>query len=155
MCCVPLLVTFGKACLEWQKSYSPETICYGCTDGQTHHYRVSATLWRGPNKLSHIIYKLMLKIHKTRPLKIKWISYMKSISDDCGLSFIWNDQIPINRLLSKSIVRQKLNDQFIQKPQCGGHPIVMSLSVRASVANRFWAVTFLSFKTGFAYLVYR
>ena len=39
---------------------------------------------------------------------------MKSILDDCGLSFIWNDQIPINRLLSKSIVRQKLNDQFIQ-----------------------------------------
>jgi hypothetical protein len=103
-----------KACLEWQKSYSPETICYGCTDGQTHHYRASATLWRGPNKLSHIIYKLMLKIYKTRPLKIKWISYMKSILDDCGLSFIWNDQIPINRLLSKSIVRQKLNDQFIQ-----------------------------------------
>jgi hypothetical protein len=38
----------------------------------------------------------------------------ESILDDCGLSFIWNDQIPIKRLLLKSIVRQKLNDQFIQ-----------------------------------------
>ena len=56
------------------------------------------------------MYKLMLKIHETRTL----ISYMKSILDDCGLSFIWNDQIPINRLLLKSIVRQKINDQFIQ-----------------------------------------
>ena len=60
------------------------------------------------------MYKLMLKIHETRPLKFKWISYTKSILDDCGLSFIWNDQVPINRLLLKSIVRQKLNDQFIQ-----------------------------------------
>ena len=60
------------------------------------------------------MYKLMLKIHETRPLKFKWISYTKSISDYCGLSFIWNDQIPKNRLLLKSIVRQKLNDKFIQ-----------------------------------------
>ena len=33
---------------------SPDTICYGCTDGrmegQTDQYRASATLWRGPNK---------------------------------------------------------------------------------------------------------
>jgi hypothetical protein len=34
-----------KACFERQKSYSPDTIC----DGQTDHYRASATLWRGPN----------------------------------------------------------------------------------------------------------
>lgn len=66
------------------------------------------------NKLSHIMYKLMLKVHETRPVKFKWVSYTKSILDDCGLSFIWNDQIPISRLLLKSIVRQKLNDQFIQ-----------------------------------------
>jgi hypothetical protein len=32
-----------KACLERQKSYSLDTICYGCTDRQTDHYRASAT----------------------------------------------------------------------------------------------------------------
>ena len=37
-------------------------------------------------------------------------------------------------------------------PLCGGRPIVISLSVRASVTNRVRAVTFLLFKTGFAYL---
>ena len=31
------------------------------------------------NKLSHIMYKLMLKIHETRPLKFKWISYIYEI----------------------------------------------------------------------------
>jgi hypothetical protein len=35
------------------------------------------------NKLSHM-YKLMLKIHEARPLKFKWISYTKSVLDDCG-----------------------------------------------------------------------
>ena len=38
-----------KACLERQKSYSPDTICYGRTDGRTDHYRASGTKWRGPN----------------------------------------------------------------------------------------------------------
>jgi hypothetical protein len=32
-----------KACLERQKSYNPDTICYGRTDGQTDHY--SAYVW--------------------------------------------------------------------------------------------------------------
>jgi hypothetical protein len=32
-----------KVCLERQKSYSLDTICYGCTDRQTDHYRASAT----------------------------------------------------------------------------------------------------------------
>ena len=38
-----------KACLERQKGYSPGTICYGRTDGQTGHYRASATKWQEPN----------------------------------------------------------------------------------------------------------
>ena len=44
-------------------------------------------------------------------------------------------------------------------PLCGGRPMVISPSVRefvrASVTNRFWTVTFWSFKTGFAYLACR
>jgi hypothetical protein len=41
-------VTYYKLLLQ-QKSYSPDTIFYGRTDGQTDHYRASATKWRGPN----------------------------------------------------------------------------------------------------------
>jgi hypothetical protein len=44
----------------------------------------------------------------------KWIKYIKSIFDEIGLSFIWNDQIHIKKDLLKSIVKQKLFDQFIQ-----------------------------------------
>ena len=34
--------------------------------------------------------------------------------DDCGLSFMWNDQVPIDKFLLKTTIRQKLSDQFIQ-----------------------------------------
>ena len=65
-------------------------------------------------KLSSILYKLMLKIHESSQADFKWIKYIKSIFDEIGLSFIWNDQIHIKKDLLKSIVKQKLFDQFIQ-----------------------------------------
>jgi hypothetical protein len=65
-------------------------------------------------KLSSVLYKLMLKIHESSPADYKWIKYIKSIFDEIGLSFIWNDQIHIKKDLLKSIVKQKLFDQFIQ-----------------------------------------
>ena len=34
--------------------------------------------------------------------------------DDCGLSFMWNDQVPIYKFLLKTTIRQKVSDQFIQ-----------------------------------------
>ena len=65
-------------------------------------------------KLSSIMYKLMLRFHVTNPTKFKWISYTKSIMNDCGLSFMWNDQVSIDKFLLKTTIRQKLSDQFIQ-----------------------------------------
>jgi hypothetical protein len=67
------------------------------------------------NKLSSILYKLMFKLHDQNPSHFKWISYVKSIFDDTGLSFIWNDQIPMERNVLKNLISSKLNDQFIQK----------------------------------------
>ena len=37
------------------------------------------------------------KLHDQNPSYFKWISYVKSILYDTGLSFIWNDQIPMER----------------------------------------------------------
>ena len=67
------------------------------------------------NKLSSILYKLMFKLHDQNPSHFKCISYVKSIFDDNGLSFIWNDQIPMERNVLKNLISSKLNDQFIQK----------------------------------------
>ena len=46
----------------------------------------------------------MFKLHDRNPSHFKWISYVKSIFDDTGLSFIWNDQIPIERNVLKNLI---------------------------------------------------
>lgn len=77
-----------------------------------------ATFWNkmlcNNNKLSSIMYRLMFKLHQSNPIHFKWITYVKSIFDECGLSFIWNDQIHMNRNVLKSVLKQKLLDQYIQ-----------------------------------------
>jgi hypothetical protein len=65
------------------------------------------------NKLSSIMYRLMFKLHQCNPIHFKWITYVKSIFDECGLSFIWNDQTHMNRNVLKSVLKQKLLDQYI------------------------------------------
>jgi hypothetical protein len=49
----------------------------------------------------------MLKIHESSQADVKWIKYIKSIFDEIGLRFIWNDQIHIKKDLLKSIKRIK------------------------------------------------
>jgi hypothetical protein len=50
-----------------------------------------------------MMYKLIFKLHQSNPIYFKWITYVKSIFDECGLSFIWNDQIDKNRNVLKSV----------------------------------------------------
>ena len=66
-------------------------------------------------KLSSIMYRLMLNLHERNPIQFKWITYIKSIFFDTGLNYIWDDQIPFNKELLKSIISRQLNDQFIQQ----------------------------------------
>lgn len=66
------------------------------------------------SKLSSMLYKVMFISHIENNTKFKWISYIKDILDNCGLSFMWKDQIPINRDLLKNLIKQKLRDQYIQ-----------------------------------------
>ena len=56
-------------------------------------------------KLLIVLYKLMLKIHESSQEDFKWIKYIKSIFDEIGLRFIWNDQIHIKKDVLKSIVK--------------------------------------------------
>ena len=67
------------------------------------------------NKLLSIIYQLKLKLDSQCPEKFKWVSFVKSILDDCGVSLIWDDKIPMNRLVLKNLISRQLNDQFIQR----------------------------------------
>jgi len=67
------------------------------------------------NKLSGKIYQLLLTLHSSGSNKFKWINYVKSILDDTGFSNIWNSQQNININFLKTTVKQRLQDQFIQK----------------------------------------
>jgi gluconate kinase len=60
------------------------------------------------------MYKLMFKLHQSNSIYFKWITYVNSIFDEWGLSFIWNDQMHMNRNVLKSVLKQKLLDQYIQ-----------------------------------------
>jgi hypothetical protein len=64
-------------------------------------------------RLSSILYRHMLKIHESSQADFKWIKYIKLFFHEIRLSFIWNDQIHIKKDLLKSIVKQKLFDQFV------------------------------------------
>ena len=66
------------------------------------------------NKISCILYGLMFKLHESKQGHFKWIAYVKSIFDETGLSFIWNDQMYMDKNILKSILKQNLTDQFIQ-----------------------------------------
>ena len=54
----------------------------------------------------------MFNLNHQNPSHFKWISYVKSIFDETGLSFIWNDHIPIEKKVLITLISSKLNDQF-------------------------------------------
>ena len=66
------------------------------------------------NKLSSIMYKILHKLHINGTYHFKWVSYIKSIFDKCGISYIWDNQIPVNGKYLKTHVKQLLRDQFFQ-----------------------------------------
>jgi hypothetical protein len=69
------------------------------------------------NKLSGKLYQLLPTLHSSGSNNFKWINYVKSILDDTGFSntCIWNSQQNINLNFLKPTVKQRLQDQFIQK----------------------------------------
>lgn len=66
------------------------------------------------NKYSSVMYKLMYGLHIAEQCTLPWISSVKQILDDCGLSNIWTEQdFPCVSWLVKR-VELSLQDQFRQ-----------------------------------------
>jgi hypothetical protein len=66
------------------------------------------------NKLSSKLYKLMYKLHMNGTTNFKWISFVQSVFNDTGLSYVFESQFPICMSSIKSAIKQRLCDQFIQ-----------------------------------------
>ena len=67
------------------------------------------------NKLSGKLYQLLLNMHNLGECNSKWILFVKSILDNAGLSYVWNNHIVLSKMDIKMYVKQILQDQFIQK----------------------------------------
>lgn len=67
-----------------------------------------------PGKLPAILYRLCLRKTILYGQNIAWVDYVKSILDNCGMSFVWDTQNVINNNWLHNSVKQKLVDQFMQ-----------------------------------------
>ena len=67
------------------------------------------------SKLSKIMYNCLLNLFNTGVFVSPWVSQVKQILDDCGLSYIWLTQKFSNTDWLKRTVEQRLKDQFLQK----------------------------------------
>ena len=62
------------------------------------------------NKLSSILYRLMLHIHQSGNHDFKWIFFVMSIFDNTGLSYIFVNQLNINIHSLKPVLKERLHD---------------------------------------------
>ena len=71
------------------------------------------------NKLSYRIFMLCISLYKKNLLECKWLSYIKQIVDDCGMSFVFDEQLTLEKdwLLKAFLpeIKYNLKDQLIQK----------------------------------------
>ena len=67
-------------------------------------------------RLNHMLYKLMLYKNLNYGIDFKWLNFIRNILHDCGLSYIWNEQIyrNFNDKWLNYTVKQTLNDQSLQ-----------------------------------------
>ena len=72
-------------------------------------------LLQSDNKLSNILYRLMVKLSEHDNMQFNWINSIKSVLDDTGYSEFWIEQNSLHPVFMKKSVQQRLSDQFIQK----------------------------------------
>ncbi len=66
-------------------------------------------------KLSYIMYKCLLQLHTSGVYSSPWITFIRSICNDCGMSGIWTSQSIVNPKWFKQAVKLRLKDQWITK----------------------------------------
>ena len=75
----------------------------------------SKVLSNGNSKLSGIMYQIMYNCQRNENVRFKWINDIKNTLDDSGFSYLWNSQISPGTQAIKSVIKQRLVDQFYQK----------------------------------------
>ena len=55
----------------------------------------------------------MLYLQENENCQFKWLTYVKSIFYECGLSEVWNVQQFVNHNFLKVSLKQRVQDQYI------------------------------------------
>ena len=76
-----------------------------------------AKLFSGPeNKIVYTMYKYLFKQYSDDSVNNPWLQCIQTIFNSCGLSYVWQNQGQnVNAKLISCIIRQNLQDQFIQQ----------------------------------------
>ena len=68
------------------------------------------------NKISSILYRLLLKLHVLDTYTSPWLKFVKDTLNNIGLSGIWNSQSPpASRECFRQLLKVRLRDQFIHQ----------------------------------------
>lgn len=70
---------------------------------------------RSENKISSILCKLLYVYYHNYGYENKWICFVKSIFDNCGMSNIWQNTDIYSKEWIINSLRQKLKDQYLQE----------------------------------------
>ena len=92
-------------------------------------------------KYSNVLYRLCHHLHAHHNLSFKCIQFVKKIFNDCGYNYIWDTQNFINIDWLKTVIKQRLTDQFIQ-------------NWNSTVQNSSKAINYRIFKTQFEFEEY-
>ena len=68
------------------------------------------------NRYNCILYNLMLSKSNNNGITFKWLDFIKDVLNECGLTYVWNDQglYNVNTKWLKELIKQILNDQYLQ-----------------------------------------
>lgn len=66
-------------------------------------------------KISLIVFIVFKILYDDSIFKCKWISKVKNILDDCGLSYLWHDAGQMNPKYLKLMIERRLSDMELQR----------------------------------------
>ena len=66
------------------------------------------------SKLSYQVYQLLIALDRKEVYTSPWIKFMKSILNDSGFSYLWDNQVAPNKVFIKSYISKSFSDQTVQ-----------------------------------------
>ena len=68
------------------------------------------------NRLNYILYNLLFRKYLQERTEVRWLSFIRSILNDCGLSYVQNEHLVtgFNEKWLNLTVKQTLSDQHLQ-----------------------------------------